>query len=399
VTLLFDYTVTHIGWADPTYAIAGWDDWSNTQAPGLVAQSYYAEVIYGGPLDFAVRLMEKADHPSGPYWFNVTTSGPLTGAVTPYPITQNTRLFIYTRVPSSSTAFAVRVLVSDQPTTAPPSTTYCGFGTRLQPGVGGNIIMEGGIFTLIMSKLGPVGVALATVMDTFIGRTLYTNALCASPPPDMPAFTSADWLTGQPGLPMPGSLGKFWQGMQAAAWPYFCECIPNPSGGAPPIPYPDPVIDITGNPPLPPGPFVCDNMDLCAFLSLMRSQLTSIAGQIGVLRSDVSLIQRQHVPFAYVPGTLHTGLSGSGTFTVQGILGLAVDSTAKPAYLSSDMAPVASWFKLGEISWGTADGWTARRVVTHDPHLFLEIGADVTTCAYLFEPGVTANIRELIREP
>jgi hypothetical protein len=78
---------------------------------------------------------------------------------------------------------------------------------------------------------------------------------------------------------------------------------------------------------------------------------------------------------------------------------LAVDSTAKPAYLSSDMAPVASWFKLGEISWGTADGWTARRVVTHDPHLFLEIGADVTTCAYLFEPGVTANIRELIREP
>jgi len=128
-------------------------------------------------------------------------------------------------------------------------------------------------------------------------------------------------------------------------------------------------------------------------------QMTAIAQELAYARRDVQLIQRQHVPFAYVAGTLHTGLSGAGTITVSTILGLSIQTTTMPPYLSSDMAPVQSWFKLGEVSWGTPDGWMARRIVTHNPHLYLDIDGDITEVGYLFEPGVVANILELVREP
>ncbi len=113
---------------------------------------------------------------------------------------------------------------------------------------------------------------------------------------------------------------------------------------------------------------------------------------------DVRLIQRQKVPFAYVPGTAHTGLTGAGTIAVQGLLGLSVVITAQPGYFSSDMAPVASTFKFGSLSWGTTDGYELRHVVTHNPHLFTGIDGDIAAIGYLFEPGVTATILELLRE-
>jgi hypothetical protein len=128
-------------------------------------------------------------------------------------------------------------------------------------------------------------------------------------------------------------------------------------------------------------------------------QLSGMSSQIAQLRSDVTLIQRQAVPFAYVPGTLHSGLSDQGTFTCFGILGLSIDITSAPAYLGSDMETPPSSYKFGDISLGTSDGWQRKHWLTHDPQLILDIGADITIVGYTFVQGVTANILELVREP
>jgi hypothetical protein len=378
------------------FATAGWDDFSLATDAGQVATSYYAEVLEGAPLDFGLGLVEDQAHGIGTPIFNTNTSGPLTGTISAYLTTPSTRAAVYTR---NVNPFTVRVVISDQPTTSAPSATYCQYGTRLQANVGGNIILTAGIITAFMSRFGPAGAILAALIDSFVGRTLYVQALCGAPPPVMPAFTADDWLTGQPGIPSIQGLSKFWAGMQAAAWPYFCECVPAIGGGPAPTIYPDPVLDVPPSMPLLPGPFTCDNEDICTMLNGILQGLTGLSGQISQLRSDVTLIQRQSVPFAYVAGTLHSGLSGSGTIAVASVLGLAVHSTTIPGYLSSDMAPVASYFKLGEIALGTSNGYQARRIVTHEHHLFLDLDADMTIVAYLFEPGVVGDILELVREP
>jgi hypothetical protein len=152
-------------------------------------------------------------------------------------------------------------------------------------------------------------------------------------------------------------------------------------------------------PPSPVESFTCDPSNLCANVEQLTLAVTALTQGQRQIANLVQLIQRQHVPFGSIPGMSHTGLTGSGTLSVQGILGLSVTPTVIPGYLSATMAPVNSYYRLGEISLGTAAGWERRMIVTHNPHLFTGIDGDITLVGYLFEPGVTATIQELVREP
>jgi hypothetical protein len=277
------------------------------------------------------------------------------------------------------------------------AVTYCAYGSGPQSGTTTGIIITTSIIDLVVTFIGAPW--LAIVFDAFIGKIVYTGDLCGGSPPPMPTFTNDDFIGGTPGIPNPGSLGKFWQALQATMWPYFCECTAGPSGSTPPVPFPTP--SPTAPPAAPSGPINigCDDQDLCTSLNALARQLTAMSGQVAQLRSDVTLIQRQEVPFAYVPGPSFTGLTGSGTLTVQGILGANVAISSSPSWMTSTMAPVASVWKYGEIAFGTSDGWLRRDVITHNPHLLLRVSGAVTRLAYTFEPGVTASIETLLREP
>lgn len=133
--------------------------------------------------------------------------------------------------------------------------------------------------------------------------------------------------------------------------------------------------------------------DLCTRLQQMDDRLRT-------LTELLFIVQRQTVPFATAHGTVHSGLSGQGTFTTPGgLCGLSIDITTTPAYLSSDLATPPSTFKFGTIAWGTSDGYGPRRWITHDPHLFLNVEPSATSFGYTFEPGVVATITELQRVP
>jgi hypothetical protein len=277
------------------------------------------------------------------------------------------------------------------------TTSYCSYGTRVKSSARIiEVVTEAAIAGLI--AIQPELAFLAIGFGALIGFTWVPGVVCAGLPPAMPTFTNDDFLFGTQ-IPSPGSLSKFFTAFQVGQWKQYCECIPATGGAPAPITVPNPYATRPTGAPDNPGPINCDEQTICQTLDAIIRQMTAMSAQIGYVRSDVQLIQRQHVPFAYVPGTLHSGLSGSGTIAIVNVLGISVQVTTIPGTLSSDMAPVQSWFKLGELSFGTSDGWLARRIVTHNPHLFLDLNADLTELAYQFEPGVVANILELVREP
>jgi hypothetical protein len=114
----------------------------------------------------------------------------------------------------------------------------------------------------------------------------------------------------------------------------------------------------------------------------------------------VTLIQRQAAPFAYVYGTNHTALSGSGALDVSGLIGCSVDVTTLPNSYGRAGGVPEELFGLGFVTLGTIDGYETSRHIDHDGTLFLPPGAGAyTKIGYSLSPGVVVSIRELVREP
>lgn len=121
--------------------------------------------------------------------------------------------------------------------------------------------------------------------------------------------------------------------------------------------------------------------------------------QIERILELVTLIQRQAVPFAYVPGTRHTGLVGSGQLAVSGLIGLSVIVTTLPPWLGNIAGDPPELFDVGFVTLGTGDGWTKSVRLEHSPHLIFPITAAVTEVGYTLSPGVVVDVLELVREP
>jgi len=278
------------------------------------------------------------------------------------------------------------------------TTGYCRYGTRVKPDQSLVLVLDSAALSAA-ALLVPELRLLVVAWSAFLGWTFVPGTVCAGPPPAMPTFTDADFLFGTQ-IPAPGSIGKFWTALQSALWPVYCECVPATGSDPPAIPEPLPVV----NPPpsgfpTQPSPVVCDDAALCATLDAIIRMLSNMSAQLGWLRTDVELIQRQGVPFGYVTGAVHPGLTGDGSFDVADILGLAVNCTTIPGYLSFNAGTPDEHLFLGRLNLGTLDGWAPRLVLVDQPQLFLGVSGALTVVGYSLAPGVVATITELRREP
>jgi len=114
----------------------------------------------------------------------------------------------------------------------------------------------------------------------------------------------------------------------------------------------------------------------------------------------VTLIQRQSVPFAYVPGTVHAGLSGSGVLNVSGLLGMKLTITTDPTTLGTEGSSPPILFDRGYFTWGTPDGYPQSERLERTNQLSLPARCSAfTDFAYDFHPGVVVTATELVREP
>lgn len=121
-------------------------------------------------------------------------------------------------------------------------------------------------------------------------------------------------------------------------------------------------------------------------------------GMLTQILQMVTLLQRQAAPFAYVTGTLHSGLSGTGNISVQGVLGALLNASV-PARAGVESGTPETVFDIGWINFGTADGYTENRQIRTDSQVVLPTQAGLyTLIGYTLLPGVTLSVTELRRE-
>jgi hypothetical protein len=171
--------------------------------------------------------------------------------------------------------------------------------------------------------------------------------------------------------------------------PVICTADPNPAPYDPAPPDP-PDTDLPVQP-----TFDCtDTADLCELVNNLVVQVAATKGQ-------VDLIQRQNVPFAYIVGTVHSALTGTGSITVQGLIGLLIQTSTIPAAWGTSTDDPARYIPSPvSVAVGTTDGDQDQ----HFCHLVEELwfpedmGA-MTRIHYAFRPGCGGAITELKREP
>ena len=138
----------------------------------------------------------------------------------------------------------------------------------------------------------------------------------------------------------------------------------------------------------------------CVTACDIMARLQQVMDTIGWLRRDVTLIQRQHVPFGYIVGTPDVGLTGDGTLFVSSILGARIVVTAHPAGWGTTADIPARYIpKLGAIYFADAYGNQDERQIHYDEQYEFDAPGWATELLYSLRPGVTVTITRLLREP
>lgn len=123
MTVLFDRTVQAVGWKGGTFPLGEWPWPTAPSITGLSARSFWAQSLNGLPIDISLGFSDSAGNRTSPVWVNQHTAAVLQGATIPSPqlITPSTYVLLTTRTSTQNGAILARFLVSDGPTTPPPT--------------------------------------------------------------------------------------------------------------------------------------------------------------------------------------------------------------------------------------------------------------------------------------
>lgn len=142
---------------------------------------------------------------------------------------------------------------------------------------------------------------------------------------------------------------------------------------------------------LPPSWACSSTGDLC-------TRLQQISEKIDWMFSQVNLIQRQIVPFAYVPGVT-VSVSGNGSLAVSGILGLSLSLTDTRSGITNFPDNPTTIIDLGWLTTSTSDGNEEALPIRRTNQLFLGISPAVTSVRWALPVGVSGTLKTLLREP
>lgn len=240
---------------------------------------------------------------------------------------------------------------------------------------------------LISAWLSALGLsALEILFVNFWYSTLNVGDLCSVGPPALPPPDTST---------LDASLATIGQYLKAIAWTHLCQCVP----GAPaPQPYQPPDwTSPTGWPSLP--TVSCSNADLCATVTQIAQGLIALQNAMASTNQLVTLLQRYSLPFAFVLGPLHAGLTGTGSLTMPRLLGVKMELTAQNiGHPSLPGNPEYLW-NQGWVSWDTPDGMLQELRVTRAEQVWLPRGAQLGgSFKWKLDAGVSMDLTELIAE-
>jgi len=126
----------------------------------------------------------------------------------------------------------------------------------------------------------------------------------------------------------------------------------------------------------------------------------SVVQLLQQVQTLVTLIQRQHVPQAYINGSTHVGVTGAGEIAVSQLLGVKLTPGAIPSHFGAAAGDPDELWLDSWITWGNADGWTPREWLRHSPQISLPSNAHLyTKLGHSFAPGISVDVQELEPEP
>lgn len=128
----------------------------------------------------------------------------------------------------------------------------------------------------------------------------------------------------------------------------------------------------------------------------------TIQATLAAVLELTTLVQRQLAPFAFIEGTMHSGLTGNGEFSLdQPIVGVRIfvlDSLA--GTVGVDDGHPETLYGLGWLRWGDSDGWRERVPIDTEALISTPYAASaMTKIGYSLPPGVEIDVVELEREP
>jgi hypothetical protein len=270
--------------------------------------------------------------------------------------------------------------------TVQSSVTYCAYGTRLN-GVGiGAVTLTQVLIDAMLARI-PGSNFLARILAQWYFNTLNVDELCASGPPPFPVIEigSLQWSAEQ-------VLGV----LKAIAWPYFCECVP---GSPTAIPYPEPQPhEPVGWPPA--LTFPCSNSDLCAAVVQIQLALAAVSRNVSNINAMTTLLQRYSLPFSYIPGRAHPGITGGQTIPVQGLVGIKVILTGQDSATQTFTGLPTYISDLGWLSIVTTDGLIEEVRYTRQEQLWAPRSMPLATSVGIaLREGVEVTVVELEPEP
>ena len=263
--------------------------------------------------------------------------------------------------------------------------TFCQFGTHAKTGAANTIVLTTDNIAELLAARGLGWLAIA--FQVLAGYVLDVTGLCGLGPPQVPAINTSL---------LQASFDEVLTVFKRAAWDQFCECVP---GTPTPIQYPP--YNPTQPTSWPTAPtFPCDPADLCSSISQMRADLNALVGTAAAVKTLVELLQRYELPFAYIRGATHSGLTGTNEFAVSRLVGVDVDVTARPTDgLVLEGNPPYVW-NLGWLAIVDDSGMLEEKRLTRDSMLWLpRLMPTALRFNYALNPGVTIRVTELEAEP
>lgn len=236
---------------------------------------------------------------------------------------------------------------------------------------------------LAAAGLSSLGVALAVV----VGQAIVVTNLCASSPPPMPQLDPT--LSNN-------SVGVLLQAFSAAAWPFYCQCVP---GTPAPINFPPPTFTPPAGWPSSPV-FACDPANLCATLSAIETLLNTVNATTTNTYATATLLQRYGLPFAAIPGAFHNTLSSFGSFPIPRLVGIQYQVDQLPPNVV--VRPGVNQYirDLGWIGFTLPGGQVAEHRVTRQQEFwFPPLAQAATSFGWDLTPGTIISVREMYAEP
>ncbi len=171
-----------------------------------------------------------------------------------------------------------------------------------------------------------------------------------------------------------------WEGIQ----PILCVAAAPTTPASPPVPpLTTPDFPLEGT---------CTIQDVC---TLIQQTL----GSVTLVRSMVDLMQRRLLPFAWILGTAHTGLTGTGIISVQDVLGAVVSMTVPGGWGSTAETPRRLIPSVGSLQGSDGTSYSDNFQLHYENELIFFGQSWATGIRYNFRPGVTATLTPLLPEP